>query len=258
MFRRAFFSGAFALVCLASSALGDVTMELTAPPPGPSLGGVYISPYTALIGPAGQTIAPITGVSTPVICDDFTTDVSINTAPWQAIVTDVASVNNGTTASTNVKFDKTSSAAQQQQDYATAALLAEWIMGAQQNGGTYQGFSQGDLSFALWGLFDPNSVDPNGPLSGNWISGSDLTNANLALNMAKLDAGSYTQYSNVVIYSPTPQSASQEYLVVRTPEAPSALLLTVDLSSLVGLILLLRRRASGAARHALAGISREA
>lgn len=64
------------------------------------------------IGPAGQISAPIGGVSTLVVCDDFTTDVSPETAPWLAVVTDVASLSGETTASTNVKFDQTNSSQQ--------------------------------------------------------------------------------------------------------------------------------------------------
>jgi len=203
------------------------------------MGGVYISPYTALIGSANDSNLTQDGVSTSIICDDFTVDVSTNTPPWQAIVSNVASINNGTTASTQVKFDHTN-ATQQQQDYATAAFLAEEILAAQHAGNTTL---EGALSFAEWGLFDPTSIDPNGPFSGKWITGSTLANAESDLSYAQSHAGSYANYSNVYIYTPTPASASQEYLVVRTPEPPAALLLGVDMSALLGLIALLSRRA---------------
>lgn len=236
MIKKILLAAAFACILPGMLAAETVTMELTGPPPGPSLGGVYISPYTALIGPAGQTTAPINGVSTPIICDDFETDVSTSTPPWQAIVTNVSSLAGEGAANTNLKFD-TTSATQQQFDYTVAAYLATQIMQAQQQGNVT---AQGDLSFALWGLFDNLA---GGPLSGSWVTGTDLTNAINDLNAAKsyVSTNSLTpaNYANVTIYSPTPKSASQEYIVVNTPEPSTLLMLALGIG---GLLMLWRRQ----------------
>ena len=56
------------VVCFAAGALAQpclntdptCTLELMAPPPGPSMAGYYIDPYTALVGAAGQTERPLT------------------------------------------------------------------------------------------------------------------------------------------------------------------------------------------------------
>jgi hypothetical protein len=249
---KSWYLAAAAFICFAPGVFAqNVTMELIAPPAGPSLGGIYISPYTALIGAPNQTQAVITGVATYVICDDFTTDVSINTPPWQAIGTNVASLQGETTPDNTLKFDHGSTAAQAAQqmlDYTIAAYLAVEIMQAKAAGDVTK---QGDLSFSLWGLFDPTSVDPNGPLSGHWIAGTDLTNANQYLTEARnavLTQGlTPTDFANVTVYSPTPQSASQEYLTVSMAEPSFLALLGIDLLAVIGLILFVRRRFAGAA-----------
>jgi hypothetical protein len=251
-----------ALICFAPGAFAQIySMELTAPPPGPSMGGVYISPYTALIGAPGQTVPVITGTSTPVICDDFTTEVSVNTAPWQALKTNLSALTGETTPDNNLKFDQGSGLATAQQqifDYTVAAYLAIQIMQAQALGQTTK---QGQLSFALWGLFDPTPPDPTGPLSGAWITGTtpgtNLFEAKKDLQDAKnaVTAGGGTPdfiaslgYS-VDIYTPTPianQGASQEYLtVVAMPEPSSWAILGFDLLATIGLLrFVVRRRAA--------------
>lgn len=236
MMKKIVLAAAFACILPGVLCADTVTMELTGPAPGPSLGGVYISPYTALIGPAGQTTAPISGVSTPIICDDFETEVSTSTPPWQAIVESVSSLAGEGTANTNLKFD-TTNATQQQFDYTVAAYLATEIMQAQKQGNVT---AEGDLSFALWGLFDNLK---GGPLSGSWVTGTDLTNAINDLNTAKLYVSNNNltpaNYANVMIYSPTPKSASQEYIVVKTPEPSTLLMLVLGIG---GLLVLWRRQ----------------
>ena len=66
-----------------------VTMQLIGPPPGPSMGGIFTSPYTAIVGGPNETADPgtglIAGVPTSVICDDFFGDVSTSMPPWQEL-----------------------------------------------------------------------------------------------------------------------------------------------------------------------------
>jgi hypothetical protein len=251
---KSWYLAAAAFICFAPGVFAqNVTMELIAPPAGPYMAGVYISPYVALIGAPGQTKAVITGDPTYVICDDFTTDVSINTPPWQAIGTNVAALQGETTPNNTLKFDHGSgsaAAAVQIFDYTVAAYLAVEIMQAKAAGDVTK---EGRLSFSLWGLFDPTVYSPTlgwGPLSGHWVTGSDLTYANQYLTDARnavLSQGlTPANYSNVTIYSPTPQSASQEYLVVRMAEPSFLALLGIDLLAVVGLILFVRRRFAGA------------
>jgi hypothetical protein len=228
------------------------SMELIAPPAGAVMGGVYISPYTAIIGAPGQTVPVIGGVSTAVICDDFATEVSVNTPPWQAIQTNVASLQAETAPNNNLKFDQSHSgdsaaqlaaqAAQQMFDYTVAAYLAIQILNAKSLGDTTK---QGQLSFALWGLFD--AADPNGPLSGHWVTGTNLTKATQYLADAKtaVTNGGLTPslYSNVNIYTPAPnQNASQEYITVSMPEPSAWGLLGFDLLAVAGGLFFFTRR----------------
>jgi hypothetical protein len=248
--RGAFLRNAGVVILFGSSAFAQtVTMELTGPPPGPSLGGVYISPYTALIGPAGQTKATITGVDTTVICDDFTTDVSIETPPWQAVATNLSSIQGESSASTNLKFDQTD-AARQQVDYTVAAYLATEILQAQAQGDVT---TQGELSFALWGLFD---INPAGPLGGTWITGQTLAHAQndlqSAVNYVQTNNLTPGSFANVTVYTPcgtngicqTPpdQTRSQEYIVVKMPEPSSPALLALYFVAMPVLALVFRRR----------------
>jgi hypothetical protein len=239
----------------------SVTMELTAPAPGPSLDGIYINPYTALIGAAGQTAAPIGGVSTAVLCDDWTTDVYPSTPPWQATVTDLSQLYGETAPSDVVKFDNADSptitnatAAQQQNDYTVAGWLAIEVEQAQQANNTTV---EGQLSYALWMLFDPtdpatylNSVGAGGDLSA---AETDLANAKAYVSNDGLNAGNFDALTgyDLTIYTSVPKSYAQEYLSltpVAAPEASSVVVLAADLMGVFGLIFLLRRRAARATK----------
>jgi hypothetical protein len=248
---KSWYLAAAALICFTPGVFAqNVTMELIAPPAGPSMAGVYISPYVALIGAAGQTEAVITGDPTYVICDDFTKDVSINTPPWQAIGTNLAALQGETTPNNTLKFDQGTgilAAEKQMLDYTIAAYLAVEIMQAKAAGDVNK---EGELSFSLWGLFDPTSIDADGPLSGSWITGTHLTNATTYLlearNAVLAQGLTPTSFANVTIYSPSPLTASQEYLVVSMAEPSFLALLGIDLLAVVGLILFGRRRFAGA------------
>jgi hypothetical protein len=220
-----------------SSLLGDVTMTLTGVT-GPSMGGVYTSPYTATIN----------GVNTLVICDDFLTDVSIGET-WDAAATTISSLT-GPGTSTAVKFEHNATAAQQQENYATAAFLAEEILSQDQN--TLSGqYHAGILSYALWGLFDPTLLtlyqgasiaNCNQNHSYGCLTAQEIADAKTALSNAESGAGSYTQYSNVTAYTSVPQSASQEYLVVSMSEPPSPAIIGIEVLGLGGLFFAFRRR----------------
>ncbi len=239
MYRNFGIFSILASLCFAGGALAQtVSMELIAPPNGPSMAGVYTSPYTALIGAAGQTTATISGTPTLVICDDFLTDVSTATPPWQATATNMSALAGESTASSAVKFDRTASAAKQITDYMTVAYLAEELMAIDQSTTAGQ-TTAGELSFAIWNVFDSFS-----PLPTDYLNSAQRTQALNYLSLAQTAVAgkSPTDFSNVTIYTPTPSGASQEYLTVTTPEASTIALLAVDISGLAGLVFLLRRR----------------
>jgi hypothetical protein len=238
-----------ALICLATGAMADstVTMQLIGPPPGPILGGVYTSPYTALIGPAGQTLGQgqtqINGVSTLVVCDDFQTNMSTVTPPWQAIDTNLNSILGEATTSGVVKFDNSATVAQQQFDYQVAAYLALEILNTDQSTTAGQ-VTAGQLSFAMWAVFDP-PPDSTGPFSGQFVTGSDLAQAQADLSAAQaaVNAPGFTLGGyNVDIFTSNPLGAAQEFITVSAPEAATPILLAADVLGLLFFVGFLRKR----------------
>ncbi len=237
---------AIALICCAAGAFGQVNMTLTGPPPGPSMGGIYTSPYTATID----------GVSTPVICDDFNSE-SFQGLNWMATATGLAALTGGT-ASTSVKFEQ-GDAATQQFDYSVISYLAVELMQVDQSTSAGQE-AAGEMSYAIWDVFDPTAdMSTPTPLTdselqqiGNPFDSAHYTpgygyliGAEQAVHTLGLTPTNFSAQMgyNVTIYTPTPdQSLTQEFLSVSAPEPSAPALLGVYLSSLVGLILVFRRR----------------
>jgi len=235
------------------------------------MAGYYINPYTALIGQAGQqgitAPATINGVSTAVICDDFAATISTSTPSWLAnqmtLGALLAADSGGGMGSSAVKFDQ-NSATNQAFDYVAGAWLANNIFAAQQASNTT---AQGEYTYALWELFDPGV--PINYLNGAAFNGGGAaaaTQASAYLNQAKIFAnsvsGNYlglldpTTYLNMEIYTPSAagiqeldafQVAAGASVPIPAPEPSAPALFAFYLSSLVGLIVLFRRRVVRAA-----------
>jgi hypothetical protein len=221
LFRRLAFWGIAGAVCFTGGAIAEVNMTLTGVGTGYAMGGVYVSPY----------VASINGVSTYVICDDFTTDVSLNQT-WMANQYSLSDVG----SSGPQKFTTPDwSPYTIQQEYDAAAILAEDVMA-----NMWDATLAGEYSYAIWTLFDPAAINGYG---GNSLTGSQQTAVNSFRDAALVQAASGGASGlDVSIYTPDPLNASQEYLVVSTPEASLPATLGVELSALVGLIFLMRRR----------------
>jgi hypothetical protein len=159
---------------------GDVNFYLTGVGAGNILGGVYTSPYNAVINPS--LINPSTGVSTggtPIltICDDFSDNTYID-EDWAAIATTLSSLNTASADST-LKFGDSNSLTvndvsqattlgigtgatpnyglnvtltSQLEAYDVAALLAIDIFGITDD--TADAAQLGGYSYAMWALFD--------------------------------------------------------------------------------------------------------
>jgi len=195
------------------------------------MGGVYDSPYLATIGSS----------STPtlVICDDFTTDISVGQS-WSAYQNTLSAV----TTSGPQKFTTPDySGLTIQQEYDAAALLAEDLLANLNGANDPNSILVGEYSYAIWTIFDPSAI--TGYLG-------QLNNISIQTEIASLRNTAFSEVlagvtpsATVSIYTPKPLTASQEFLVVNTPEASTLAILIVDVLGLAGVVFVLRRRLTG-------------
>jgi hypothetical protein len=216
-------------------------MQLLGVPSGENMGGVYTSPYQVSVN----------GTKMLLVCDDFTTDISIGHT-WNAIVYQITQV----TANGPQKFQHPSNPVTIpgrsptdytiQQQYDAVAWLAEQLLDGSLKAASYAAAID---SYAIWQIFDPTAVDGYG---GAVLTGQEQTDVATAMSAAfaarQLD---YQMY----IYTPSPLSASQEFLgiaplplakpfniPVPVPEGSTLAFLALDSLAVLGIMLFVRRR----------------
>jgi hypothetical protein len=226
---------------------------------GPVMGNVYTSPYYATIGTSSSVV--------PIICDDFA-DESYLPETWTAYATNLSGVTTGPVLWSGGTVPGVAGTISESAAYTTAAYLAVEILETNQS--TPAGAEQaGDLSYAMWALFDPavftdqtNGAGGTCTLSGGYgcLSSTDFGNAEAdlksayasvntnGLNTANFDSKEgvnvtiYT-YDSGAICSGSPCSGPpQEFLSVTAPEASTPLLMAIDLLGFVALVGFLRKR----------------
>ena len=206
----------------------DYNMSLTGTYDQDNWGGAYVSPYTGTID----------GSNALIICDDYTTDVNVGLT-WTATAENAGSLNaseppkfwgkNGNGPNSGVSSGYTA-----QQDYDAVAWLANQLMlPADLDNGTLQA----DYSYAIWNIFDPGLTTLNGQNS----YGPDGGASALITEAYNEVVNDHYVATNVVVYTPNPLTASQEYLVVTAPEPAAAAVLGFDLLSVLAILFLLRR-----------------
>ena len=242
------------VACLVSVAWADDTLTVQNTAAGAIMGGVYTSPY-------GITV---NGTPTLLICDDFETDISLGYS-WSANPTTLAQISS--TAVSGLKFAGSPAilaGTTAAEDYATAAVLAAELMTLPNFGTPAENTeTAGELSYAIWSVFDNslyNSLNSTGStgygsLTPTEVAAVDADVLNAQNLVAGATAGGTTNLNNIsidgqsilslTVYTPSPLSASQEFLTVNVAEPPSPLLLATDLLALAGLIVLARRRLAG-------------
>lgn len=215
-----------------------VSMKLTNPPPGNTLGDVYVDPYTATVG----------GVSTTVICDDWS-DNTYTGETWTANVINEATVSNTTLGTP--KFGNN------QALYNELTWLADQMEPATPQNATLDT----ELSFAIWDLtYGANGTNEETPapltylaenLTGGTTNSEYLATVNL-INQA-LGESSYNSAYTWEILTPESGTAScggsncasappQEFLMRTAAEPSSLTLLAVELLLMAGFAGLMRWR----------------
>lgn len=228
--------GRFGMALAASCTPTSTTacMNLTSPGlnngSGYVVDNVYISPYTALVN----------GVSTTVICDEFTADSYLGEM-WAASVSSVSQLGSSVIGGgTN------------QQGYNEVAWLAEQLLAPANANLT----AQTDISFAIWSIFEPASVSSY--LMQDFGDTATYKGAMYWVNQANAQTFSAGEFANVQIYTPTstaptcgggacPSGPPQEFISVTAPESSMVALLAIDFLGLAALVYFLRRERKPAA-----------
>jgi hypothetical protein len=221
--RRRISQVAVVLSCLAGHAIAGTTLTLTGAGNYTVLDGIYVSPYTAIVNGVANT---------PVICDDFIDEVTLNES-WSTSVGTVGSTATGLFGPEN------------SYGYGEVAYLSEQLLANESNA-----LVQGQISYAIWSVFEGGAV--NGWLNA-W--GDTTTEAGVAYWLGQAAAnvpgpGSGSTFSNVTVYTPSPSGLpgtpgqAQEFLVVNkvsTPEASTVANLAIDFLAFGALLFVFRR-----------------
>jgi hypothetical protein len=201
------------------------------------MGGVFTSPY-------GISVNGGTPVS--LICDDFTTDISLGES-WTATATTFAAIESGTNPLGTPKFTPVDI-----QNYATVAVLAAELMSLP----NLASEQAGEISYALWDVFDPtllnSTTNPYGTITPTELAAAQsylslaealVTGATTGgtVNLSSIMVGG-SAIEGMTIYTPNPLSSAQEFVSVTMAEPPSPALFGLDLLGLAGLMLFARRR----------------
>jgi len=217
MIKQICYLGIAGLLIFASVGFAQYTMELTGVGDGVVADGVYVSPYQGTISESGTQI-----YSGYMICDDFTDEASLDT-DWYPTASNAGNVN-------GQLFTGGYNTYTAQQAYDAVAWLAnQLVLPSNVTDPTVQT----NISFAIWDIMDGATTDPGGGAA------SLITTA--FTNVTDGYVG-----SNVTVYTPSPRNgpgynASQEFLVVSTPEPAAAAILGFDLLSALAGVFLLRR-----------------
>ncbi len=128
-------------------AVAQTSVTLTAPAPGYSYDGIYVSPYYATVGGVANT---------PVVCDDFYDDSTKST--WTAAITPFSGISQSNTSWSLAEKLAGETLSQTLSQYNAVAWLTLQVL--QQIPGSV---NQINYSFADWAVFDPTGVE-------NWLN----------------------------------------------------------------------------------------
>jgi hypothetical protein len=220
--------GAVGVGTAAAQCISSNNFCLTGVGNGNNLYGIYVSPY----------VATINGVSTYVICDDFSDEVDIDESWTTTQYSIPQAATSGLFGSGQTSGPAYTSALF---GYEEVAYLSQQLITGLP---TMPALQQQALSYAIWSVFEPNQVQS---YLSNYTGGTSFYNTYVApdLTAAATNAASGS-YSNVNVFRPVDGTETccgnpQEFVRVSTPEAPSAANLGVDFLGFGVLLFAVRR-----------------
>ena len=216
------------------SALADVSLELSGTPSG-SLYGVYTSPYSISIN---------SGSSVPMICDDFSTEISVGHT-WDAIATNGSVALTSSNISTDTKFGSfIGMKGYEEIFYLVEVLQTESLSSDEKEA----------ISWAIWDVGATgnnntiNDIDTmiqnNGGNASTFLSISNTSDASAGYWIKQAEDGYGTvNLSEFTIYEPNPTTSSQEFIRFQVPEPNSLIFLGFSLLMVAGAVTLKVRKA---------------
>ena len=209
-----------------SVAFGDstVSMALTGVGNGTVVGPAYVNPYNGTVNNS----------PTLLICDDFAAESYVGET-WKANAISFADL------SANLSNTKWGSLGASINLYYEAAWLSDALLAAYAANDTVK---QGQLSYAIWGLFTPSALQYSAGAQG-WID--------QAVAAVTASGFSAAQFNNYVIYTPiagtaylgTRAMSTPQEFIARTPEGSAIALLLFNLAGMLMFAFVFRRRIKG-------------
>lgn len=214
--------GAALLLCLTTPLVFADTVNMKITKPLYNWAGVNVSPYAAEITKV-NTVTQTPTLKLNVVCLDIAENTPLNDPLLYDVSPPAVLPNVGAVPSTKAMYDG-------------AARLAAQLLATP----TPQQDSRGKLAFAIWYIFDPGAfTHANGYLT---VGLKDQIVQLAADAIAGTTSVSYTVYTPIPLNGDGTLKSQRMMGNVSVPEPSAVALLALDMSGLLGMVVVLRRR----------------